>query len=276
MSIIVSSAYALTLAAQENADYPIVGWNNLATTDTVSADQEDANYPVTNLANPATNLVWKSGSTADQYLTVLFGVEAEVDYIAMARHNLGTGLVAVTVQGLPFGGNPATDGDWDDLVAQNLLADDAPAIWRFAPTELIGVRLKLEPDAAQPQAAVLYCGKLLVFERGVQPGHTPIPYARQRDIVAPRSQAGEFLGRVISGGSLVSAVNITKLTPAWYRSTLDPFFEVAAEQPFFWAWSPERYPDEVGYVWLSNQPMPNPSDLSGNIDVQLQLEGLIL
>lgn len=276
MSIIVSGAYALTLAAQENADYPIIGWHNLVDTGTMQVDEEDASFPTSNLANPATNLVWKSGSTVDQYLTVLFGEEVEVDYIALARHNLGSGLVAVTVQGLPFGGNPATDGDWDELVAQNLLANDGPALYRFEPTELIGVRLKLEPDAVEPQAAVLYCGKLLVFERGVQPGHTPIPYARQRDIIAPRSQAGEFLGRVISGGSLVSSVSISKLSAAWYRATLDPFFEVAAEQPFFWGWSPERYPDEIGYVQLSNQPTPNPSDLSGYIDIQMHLEGLIL
>lgn len=276
MSIIVSGAYALTLAAQGNADYPIVGWHNLVTTATISATHENALYPASNLGNPATNLLWKSGSTADQYLTVLFGAEVEVDYIAVARHNFGGGLMPVTVQGLPFGGNPATDGDWVELVAQNLLANDGPALWRFAPTDLIGVRLKLEPDAVQPQAAVLYCGKLLVFERGVQPGHTPIPYARQRDIISPRSQAGEFLGRVISGGALGSSVSIIKLSAEWYRSTLDPFFAVAAEQPFFWAWSPERYPTEVGFVWLSNQPVPNPSDLSGYIDIQMQLEGLIL
>jgi hypothetical protein len=278
MSIIVSSAYALTLAAQENADYPIIGWHNLVTVDTLQVDEEDADFPTSNLGNPATNLVWKSGSTVDQYLTVLFGEEVEVDYIAMARHNLGSGLVAVTVQGLPFGGNPATDGDWDELVAQHLLASDGPALWRFAPTYLIGLRLKLEPDAVEPQAAVLYCGKLLVFERGVQPGHTPIPYARQRDIIAPRSQSGEFLGRVISGGSLVSSVSITKLSAAWYRSSLDPFFEVSAEQPFFWAWSPERYPEEVGYVQIpaGSQPVPNPSDLMGYVDIQMQLEGLIL
>lgn len=274
--IIVPNAYALTLAAAGNADYPILGWHNLCTVDTIQVDEEESLYPTSNLANPATNLLWKSGSTVDQYLTVLFGATVEVDYIAIARHNFGTGQVAVTVQGLPFGGNPATDGDWDELVPQNLLAKDWPALWRFEPGEYIGVRLKLEPGSVEPQAAVLYVGKLLVFERGVQAGHTPLPYARRRTKLTARSQSGEYLGGVISGGSLASSVSIIKLTPAWYRSTLDPFFEVAMEQPFFWGWRPETYPDEMGYAWLTTDPVPNPSDLAGYIDVQFQMEGLLL
>lgn len=276
MGIVVPNAYALQLAAAGNADYPILGWHNLVTIDTVSADQEDAEFPASNLANPATNLLWKSGSTADQYVTVLFGAAVEVDYIAVARHNLGTGIVAVTVQGLPFGGDPEDDGDWDELVAQNLLANDSPALWRFEPGEYIGVRLKLEPGSVEPQAAVLYCGKLLVFERGVQAGHTPLPYGRRRTVISPRSQSGEFLGRVISGGSLASAVSIIKLSPAWYRSTLDPFFAVAMEQPFFWGWRPTTYPAEMGYAWLTTDPVPVPSDLVGYIDIQFQMEGLLL
>ena len=275
MGIVVSGAFALSQLTAENADFPIAGYDNLATIDTLTTSQANASYPATNLANPATNLVWKSGSTADQYITILFGAEVEVDYIAIARHNFGSGQVQATVQGLPFGGNPATDGDWDDLVEANLLANDRPALWRFTPTPLIGVRLKLEPGSVEPQAAVLYVGKLLVFERGVQPGHTPIPYGRRRDVISPRSQSGEYLGRVIAGGGLNSSVTISKLSAAWYRSTLDPFFEIVAETPFFWAWSPERYPDEVGYVWLTNDPEPVP-DMPGYIDITMQMEGLLL
>lgn len=276
MSIIVPNAYALTLTAAGNADYPILGYHNLCTASTVSSTVASASFPATNLGNPATNLLWKSGSTADQYLTVLFGETVEVDYAAVARHNFGSGAVTVTVQGLPFGGNPATDGDWDELVAANIPANDWPALWRFEPGEYIGVRLKLEPGSVEPQAAVLYVGKLLVFERGVQAGHTPLPYARNRTVLSQRSQSGEYLGRVISGGSLVSSVSIIKLTPAWYRSTLDPFFEVAMETPFFWGWRPSTYPAEMGYAWLTADPVPNPSDLIGYIDVQFQMEGLLL
>lgn len=275
MAIITSGAYALSSLSEDDADFPIVGWRNLVTATTVAADEEATLYPATNLATPATNEMWKSGSTADQYVTVLFGAEEEVDYAGVARHNLGTGLVVVTVQGLPAGGNPATDADWDELVAASVPSGDEALIFRFDPTYLIGVRLLLEPVSVEPQAAVLYVGKLLVFERGVQPGHTPIVYGRDRDVISGLSQSGQYLGRVTSGGRRRSSLSIIKLSPAWYRSTLDPFFEVATETPFFWAWSPERYPEEVGYVWLTSQPVPNPSDLVGYIDISMQMEGLL-
>lgn len=272
MGIVVSGAFALSQIAAENADYPVALWENIGTTTT--ATHEDASYPATNLDNPATNLLWKSGSTADQYLTRLFGAEFLVDAAGLVRHNWGSGQVVNTVQGLPFGGNPATDGDWVELVAANLLANDGPVLWRFVPTYLIGVRIKLEPGAIEPEAAALSVGKLLVFERGVQPGHTPIPYGRRREVISPRSQSGEYLGRVIAGGGLTSSVTISKLSAAWYRSTLDPFFAVVADGPFFWAWSPERYPAEVGYVWLTNDPVPVP-DMPGYIDITMQMEGLL-
>jgi hypothetical protein len=275
MAIIVSGAYALSRLTQDDADFPIVGWRNLVSATTVTADEEETLYPATNLATPATNELWKSGSTDDQYVTVLFGTEVEVDYVGLAGHNFGSGLVETTTQGLPAGGNPADDGDWVELVPSALPAGDEALLLRFDPTYLIGVRLLLEPDAVAPQAAVLHVGKLLVFERGVQPGHTPIVYGRDRDVISGLSQSGQFLGRVVSGGRRRSAVSIIKLSAAWYRSTLDPFFEVAASTPFFWAWSPERYPDEVGYVWLTNQPVPMPGDLAGYIDIQMQMEGLL-
>lgn len=276
MSIIIPNAYALALEAAGNSNRPIIGWHNLVTVDTLTVDQDEDNFPGTNLANPATNLLWKSGSTADQKLTVLFDEETDVDYMALARHNWGTAQVQITVQGLPFGGNPAVDGDWDDLVASHLLANDRPTLWRFATDGYIGLRLKLEPGSVAPEAAVLYCGALTVFEKGVQAGHTPLPYGRMRTVISHLSQAGDYLGSVISGGRLVTAASIINLTPAWYRSTLDPFFEVAMETPFFWAWRPGQYPTETGYAWLTADPVPVPAQLNGRINVELQMEGLIL
>lgn len=275
MGIVVPNAYALTLAAAGDSNRPVIGWHNLVRVDTIGADHEVVQYPATNLANPDTNLVWKSGSTADQYVTVLFGAEVEVDYIAVARHNLGTGLVAATVHGLPFGGNPATDGDWDELVAQNLLADDSPAIWRFEPSDLIGVRLKLEPGSVAPQAAVLHCGKLLVMEKGVQPGHVPFPFAAQPNVISPIAVSGDFLGDIIVGGKRSSTASFINLTPAWVRGNLGAFLRVA-RLPFFWAWRPTQYPAEVGYAKCTNNPMPVPSQLAGFMDLQLQMDGLIL
>lgn len=268
MSIYVASAYALTLAAEDDADYPIILWDNLVTADNVTADEEEAAYPVTNLANPSTVEVWKSGSTADQLVTVTFAA-TEVDAIGIARHNLGSGEVHVTVEGTSNG------TDWFELVGEQIIpADDTTILFRWEPQTLLGVRLSLEPDAVEPQAAVLSVGKLLVFERGVQ-AHMPINYARQRDVRNVRSVSGDYLGRVIIGGTLRTTAEFKLLSAAWMRSTLDPFIEASGELPFFFAWSPERYPLEVGFVWLTSDVMPSAADLIGRVNLSLPLEGIL-
>ena len=273
--IITANAYALSLAAAGTGNLPVLGWHNLLEAGTLSADQEDPFYPVSNLATSATNELWKSGSTDVQYITLLFGDETQVDYAGVAGHNWGTGNIPVTVQGLAAGGDPEDPADWIELVASAVPANDWALLFRFDPTYLIGVRLKLEPVSAEPQAAVLYVGKLLVFEKGVQPGHTPLPYGRRREVLTPMSQSGQFLGRVTSGGNLQTAASIIKLTPSWYRSTLEPFAAVCMEAPFFWAWRPTQYPAEVGYAWLTSDIVPVPSEYAGYIDIQLQMEGLL-
>lgn len=275
MGIVLSTAFALSQATAENADYPIILWDNLITAANVTTTAADANFPATNLANPATNLLWKQGSTDDGYITSLFGSEINVDAFGLARHNLGSGLCPVTIQGLPAGGDSEDDEDWDELVEQQQLANDTPALFRFTETPLIGIRAKLEPTATAPQAAIASAGKLLVFERGVQPGATPLSRARQRNVSSPRSQSGEFLGSIINGARLSSSVTIQKLTAAWYRSTLDPFLDATAGKPFFWGWRPETYPTEVAYAWMPSDPQPTP-DMAGYVDVTMQLEGLAL
>ena len=70
-------------------------------------------------------------------------------------------------------------------------------IFRFVPTDLIGLRFKLQPAAVEPTAAVVKCGKLLVLVNGLPPGHVPIKYAQDTTVQDVRSQGGDHLGRVV-------------------------------------------------------------------------------
>ena len=163
------------------------------------------------------------------------------------------------------------------VVEDTLLADDSPAIFRFAPGYYAGVRLKITPAGTAPRIAVLYVGKLLVFQYGVQAGHTPIPYGRNRRVVTGRSQGGDFLGRVVNGGKLRTEATIKNLDPDWYRQNVEPFAGDGALGPFFWAWKPESYPAEVVFAWLADgaEIIPVPNHLAGYIDISFQMEGII-
>ena len=102
-----------------------IGYNNAGTIGNVVADSEQANYPATNLANPATNLLWKSDSTSAQYVTIDIDAEQSCDYIGIARHNLGTAQCDIEIQGQTVDG-----GAWSTIVP-----DFGPSSWNFNHSE---------------------------------------------------------------------------------------------------------------------------------------------
>lgn len=95
----ILNSSALVLSDDEE-NLPVIGADNIVTTSNVSADTADADFPVTNLANPATDLRWQGASTVDQSITVTTGTD-EIDYLAIAKHNLGSAFVGVTVDAYP-------------------------------------------------------------------------------------------------------------------------------------------------------------------------------
>jgi hypothetical protein len=265
--IYLSNALRLALADDPDAALPIAGWQNLVTVSGIAADDEEPDHPASNLANPSTANRWLSSTTDDQYVTVSLAGTDEIDYLAVARHNFGTGLIVVSVE--------TYDGaDWNEVVEEHLPADDKPLLFRFVGETPTAIRLKLQPDAVEPTAAVLYVGKLLVFERGIQVGHVPLPFGRRRDVVNGRSESGEFLGQIQIGAGLSSSYELQNITPEWYREYLDPFLE--AQPPFFFAWHPSEHEDEVGYAWLTTDAVPSLAHLAGYFRVTLQMDGLAL
>lgn len=261
------SALIVTPTEGVNFSRPVIGWQTLVTAANIAATSEDADYPAVRLANPNTNELWVSGSTSTQYLTVTLDGSVDTDYLAVARHNFGTIGAALTVEGDTGSGYAAIS----DQVAP---ADDCPIMFRYEAAAYTGKRLKIESVSAEPQAAVLFVGALLVMEKGVQPGHTPLPDGRERDIITGRSQSGEYLGRIQAGGKLRSTANFKVLTPSFVRGDLAAF--LAYSGPFFFAWSPQTYSAEVGYAWCVNDPVPVPSTHAGFTDLTLELEGLAL
>ena len=278
--VIISSGLVITEGVNDiNANSPIIGYQNLVTAINVSATTEDASYPATNLANPATHLIWKSGAgspSSEEYLTVDLNTPEDVDYLAIARHNLGTSAAAVSVEASPE--NPSSPQSWDELIAPRLLPDDGPIIFRFDKRSYTQIRLRIQDSIATvpqtPFVAVLYVGALLPMQRRLYVGHTPLKYGRETMIANLRSISGNFLGRVVLGEKRRSQAQFRNLTPDWYRAYMDPFVLAAQESPFFFAWRPGTYPDECGYAWLSSDPKPQNQSTNGMMQVTLEMEGI--
>lgn len=281
MSIVISSDLIISSDSVNggggviNADNPLIGYQNIVTTATITSTTAAEGFPATNLANPSTNLRWVgtlSSPEADEYLAVSNGSVLPLDYIAVARHNWFTAQIAVSVEVLDVDASPDT---WVEVVAPVILPNDGPVLFRFAQFAYAAVRLRLQPGNAAPSAAVVYAGALLVLQRRLYVGHTPIPMGRQTKVINGRSESGNFLGRIITNQKTATSITLQNLTAAWYRANMEPFLLEAQEIPFFFAWRPSTYPLEVGYCWLTNDPKPVNQRSNGMMNVELELGGVV-
>ena len=267
--IILSSSLVLSPGGQD-LNAPVIGWQNLVRFGGVTADSQDTDFPASHLANAATTYRWQSASTATQYVTVDTSPDDPVDYMGLARHNLGSAQVTVSVEAY-------ISGSWTEVFAPFIPGTDSPILMRFTevPTAEL-FRLKLVPDGVAPTIAVMYLGKLLVLERRIYVGHTPLPYGRGTEFTNAVSENGDFQGRITLRERLETSVSLSNLTPAWYRNKLDPFFSGGKDQAFFFGWRPLTYPDGVGYAWLTNNPKPSNQRSNGMMQVAMQMGGLVL
>jgi len=257
----------------EVAGTPWIGWHNLVTTGNIISDTEDDGFPATNLANVSTNLYWLgvfNSPTVDEYVTV--GINADSSYMGVAKHNFGSAGIAVSVEAWDGNSPPV----WVELTSPAVPADDSPIMFRWDLTLYAAVRLRMQPGIAPPLAAVMYVGELLVCERSIDVNveHVPVTYGRRTHVVNGMSQSGEFLGRIVLGEHRATKAEFKWFNSAWWRANFDPFLEAAKEIPFFWAWSPEEYPAECGYVWLTKDTEPEVDTVTRRVHSTLEMEGV--
>lgn len=277
MTVVISSSLVLSDSVSGggviNSNNPIIGYDNLVTSSNISATTEDADNPASNMANPATHLKWLAAGgspSVDEYITLDLQTAELVDYVGIAKHNFGTAQMTVSLEALDDG----SPTNWTELISEFIPADDQPILMRFTPQGVTQLRIKLQPGNAEPQAAVVYAGTLLVLQRRIFVGHTPINYGRKLEFANHRSINGNFLGRILLNEKKMTSVQLTNLTQTWYRTYFEPFMLVARESPFFFAWRPNAYPYEIGYCWLTNDPQPDNQSPNGFMQVSFDIEGI--
>lgn len=251
------------------ANLPIIGWQNKATS--AWASSEAAGYPATNMINPSTFLKWKATSTAAQSIA-FFGVSmtGTIDYVGIAKHNLGTVGADVELRGSFDGGF-----SYPVSIATFSPADDSPIIIAFTGAAYTAVVLLTGATSAPIQVGVVYVGQRLTIPCRLYVGHTPLKYARSPNVVTSRSENGNFLGRVVIGGKSSSKASFKNIKPDFYRASVDPFIKSADSTPFFFAWRPDSYPNEVGYAWLTDDAIPVNQRANGMMQFELNMTGII-
>lgn len=262
--IVISPSLTLSSDPTEfNGDNPIIGYLNYVTDATATTEEEG--YEAVKVMTPDTYTRWRAtGDT--QVLTLEVTAPDEIDYVGIAGHNFGTAQIEFEIEGF--------DGSWNSLITGTLPPDNSPIIARFASGTYTQVRINMAAGDEFPEIAAVYVGKLLVMQRRIAVGHTPVKYGRRTRISNGRSETGQFLGRVVLSETVQTEAAFNNLTGAWYRANMDPFVKAAQEIPFFWGWRPLTYPNECGYVWLTEDPVPNQQRPGGYLSVTLAMSGI--
>lgn len=257
---------------------PLIGWHNIVTSGNISSNTEDEDFPVVNLSNPATHLKWVGGinTFSEEYVTVEIDFAGEIDYVGIAKHNFSSEGINVSVEAHTSGNSPDV---WLEIVQQTLPTDDAPLILRFVPSssyDRVRVRLSSGTTGAIPEMAVLYIGKMLVMERSIKVDvdHVPVSLARKTSVVSGMSESGNFIGRNVLNQYQETQAEFAWIDQTWYRANFDPFVLQAKDTPFFWAWAPDDYQTDVGYCWLTADPMPAIHPVTRMIEVSLEMRGV--
>jgi hypothetical protein len=96
---------------------------------------------------------------------------------------------------------------------------------------------------------VIMLGAPMEFEKCIRNRYAPLDYNRKTEFLTNESGTGQYIGRSIIRRNHESSVSFDLMTAPWVRSTFQPFVRHARTKPYFFAWNPATYPNEVNYVW---------------------------
>lgn len=259
--IVISSALQ---AASSTLRYPRIGYDNrcfdLSASD-VTASTESTNAPKDAPLRDDTSEYWEPTATPATWELDLRAA-FNVDYVGIGAHTIGSSSCSVLVE-VSDGtlGSPASDKVWATLGALTSPSDDSPLLFLDVTHSSIRyVRLTLTDSSPTetPRIGPVYVGQITEFESqiGIAGGFSPPNLSRDTTLHASLSRGGQFLGQGFKRKGLVATVTVAGMTPAWYRSTFDPFVKQARNRPYFFAWNPSDFPDDVVFGWTDKDIKP--------------------
>lgn len=272
MSIYISNSLYIdgSLGADFNDNNPIIGYHSVLKPADFNITGATSTRPAINLWSPDTSSAWEgesySGveSTLIQYVNIDNPDSNLVDYIGIAKHNLGTGGYTVTVEVSEDLGT-----NWLTLKNPTLFNDDRAILIYFDLRTSRSFRIKIEKtstDIIAPIISHIKLGKALVLQRRINAGHTPAALASMVKKTTFGSENGQYLGQVISRSYHKTSCSQENTNASFVRENIVPFIkhingeveiEDTAPATFFFAWRPTKYPDEVVYGWTNDQIQPS-------------------
>lgn len=259
MSIIIESALT-------NPDYARICYSNIARSATITASSETSGFEAENVQNALTWNFWRPTSVA---ATIVFdlGTAQDVDYCGIAAHNCGTKGNTITIA---YSSNNSTWTNVDDTTP----TDDSVILFLFTQRNYRYWRITISGGTA-PDIGVIYLGTQLTMQRSTYGGHTPITLSKKTSVRPQKSEGGQWLGRSKIRQGAQTNLAFKNLTASWVRTYFEPFIDSAIDYPFFFAWRPTSYTDEVAYCWTAGDISVGNSGQADLMDTSFAVDGML-
>ena len=267
MSIIVVSPSLVEMGGgcwHSSLRHSRIGWNTLTRDAVVTASSQADSWPASALSNSLTYERWKPVAVP-AWVQFDAGQPVDVDYLGIASHSLGSAGATFSLQ---YSSNGST---WVTAIAAEP-ADDRAMMVLLEPVSARYWRLNITGSIAS--VGVVYLGQVLETYRPVSPGHSPGNLSRTTEIMPNVSEGGQFLGRSVIRMGYSTKYEWEHLPAQWYRDNFDPFVESARKYPFFIAWNPVRYPNEVLYAWTDDDIQPDNEGTRDWMKVSFKVEAI--
>jgi hypothetical protein len=267
--IIIPSALLASPPAGEPLTHARIGYQTWTREDGVTAtgstEAEDA--PADAVLSYVTNTFWEP-TALPATLTIDFGRLRQIDYVGIGAHTIGSSECSVAVATSP---DNSTYTDFSDDTAPG---NDAAIMFLDDAVSCRYLRLSFAGSVVMPRVGVVYAGEVLTMYRALYAGHQPITMSRRTTMTTLKSRGGQLLGRSFRRHGIATPASYKNLPSDWVRENLDPFVRSARLYPYFWAWRPQDFPEEVGYVWTDDDIAPKNSGPRDLMEVGWEMEGI--
>lgn len=250
---------------QSYNDYARIGYQSILPDATLSGTAGTSGYPMSAVTNPATYERY-TPSAMPATIQADSGAAVAVDYVGIAAHNLGSKGCTVYVES-------STDASTWTTRLTLTPTTDTTLFGMFDSVSARYWRVRIT-GATAPTVGVVFLGAMLTMPRTIYGGHTPITLARVTAVRPALSETGQWLGASQTRAGFSTSFAWKNLGAAWYRENFDPFVATNPRvSPFFIAWRPYSFPDEVGYCWATDDISPSNQGTRDWMSVDMKVEG---
>lgn len=247
MAVVFEAGYTLPVADEPLTHARIAHAGNWRSGGTVAASTTATDFFAAGPSNSLTYEKWKPTASPATW-AYDHGSAVENDYCVIGAHDLGTQAATVNVQA-------EIAAVWTTLVSVSPTTDE-PIMAIFEPRTQQAWRLNITYAGTAPYVGVIKFGKALQMERTIYGGVSPLKYARKTILRSTYSETGESTGRTKQRTYNAAPFGWQHLTKEWIDANFGAFQKSIETEPFFIAWNPSKWAEDVGLCQVDDVPIP--------------------